>query len=329
MKKISWGIMGTARIGLERVIPAMQKGNYTVIQGIASRTLEQAEKAAGSLQIPKAYGSYDDMLADKSIDAVYIPLPNHLHVEWAVKSLKAGKHVLCEKPIGLNYREAEYLYREAKKYPHLKVMEAFMYRFHPQWQKTKELVQKQVIGDVKTIHSFFSYYKDDPCDIRNRADTGGGGLLDIGCYCISTARFLFDKEPGLVCGTIEYDPVFHTDRFVSGILVFENKTSTFTCATQLIPYQRVFVYGTKGRIEIEIPFNAPDDTPCRLFLQTGSGTREISFDVCNQYTLQGDAFSSSILENTETPVPIDDAVANMKVIDRMKQSAETGSWVRV
>lgn len=329
MKKISWGIISTAKIGVKKVIPAMQKGNYTIIRGIASRTLEQAEKRAKTLQIPVTYGSYEELLADKSIDAVYIPLPNHLHVEWTIKSLQAGKHVLCEKPIGLNYEEADSLYREVQKYPGLKVMEAFMYRFHPQWQKAMELVREQAIGEIKTIHSFFSYYNDNPGDIRNQADIGGGGLLDIGCYCISVSRFLFDSEPLRVFGTIEYDPEFKTDRLASGILEYENKTSTFTCATQLVPYQRVIVYGTGGRIEIEIPFNAPNDRPCRLFCQRGPETEEITFEVCDQYTLQGDAFSKSILENKDTPTPLDDAVANMKVIDRIKQSAETGTWVEV
>jgi predicted dehydrogenase len=329
MKKLSWGIMSTARIALQKVIPAMQKGRYTEIRGIASRSKEQAEKAAGLLQIPVAYGSYQDMLADPGIEAVYIPLPNHLHVEWSIASLKAGKHVLCEKPVGLDYREADRLCREAKKFPGLKIMEAFMYRFHPQWQKTKDLVKEKAIGEVTTIQSFFSYNKDDPGDIRNRVETGGGGLLDIGCYCISLSRFLFDSEPRLVSGIIDYDPSYKTDRLVSGILDFGGKTSTFTCATRLIPYQRVIIFGTKGKIEIEIPFNAPNDRSCRIFLQEGENIKKITFEICDQYTLQGDAFSQSILDKTSVPTPITDAAATMKVIDTLKKSAKTGTWVKV
>jgi predicted dehydrogenase len=241
--------------------------------------------------------------------------------------LHAGKHVLCEKPIGLSSAEAQELLAVAKKYPQLNVMEAFMYRFHPQWQRARRMVKDGEIGDLVTVQSFFSYYNSDPQNVRNMADIGGGGLMDIGCYCISLARFLFDVEPKRVCGTIEYDPQFKTDRFASGILDFGVGISTFTCGTQLAPYQRVNILGTKGRIEIEIPFNAPPDQPCRIWYQKDHIKKEIEFDICDQYTIQGDLFSQAVLKGTEVPTPLDDSVANMKVIENILQSAKTGTWI--
>jgi predicted dehydrogenase len=326
MKKLNWGILSTAKIGIEKVIPAMQQGKLSEIVAIASRTHESAREAAKNLKIPKAFGSYQDLLDDTSIDAVYIPLPNHMHVPWTIKALAANKHVLCEKPIALTATEAKELLKETEKFPHLKVMEAFMYRHHPQWIRALELINGGGIGMVKTVHSFFSYYNDDPENIRNMVDIGGGGLMDIGCYCISLARLIFDEEPQRVFGKIEYDPGFETDRICSGILDFVQGTSTFTCSTQLVPYQRVNVFGTKGRIEIEIPFNAPPDKPCKMLFQNNEIIEEIEIKICDQYTIQGDLFSLSVLKNEKLPTPIEDAVENMKVLEAVIQSAEKEEW---
>ena len=326
MKKLNWGILSTAKIGIEKVIPAMQHGKLSKIVAIASRTHESAREAAKNLKIPKAFGSYQDLLDDTSIDAVYIPLPNHMHVPWTIKALAANKHVLCEKPIALTATEAKELLKETEKFPHLKVMEAFMYRHHPQWIRALELINGGGIGMVKTIHSFFSYYNDDPENIRNMVDIGGGGLMDIGCYCISLARLIFDEEPQRVFGKIEYDPVFETDRICSGILDFVQGTSTFTCSTQLVPYQRVNVFGTKGRVEIEIPFNAPPDKPCKMLFQNNEIIEEIEIEICDQYTIQGDLFSLAVLKNEKVPTPIEDALANMKVLEAVIQSAEKEEW---
>ena len=326
MKKLNWGILSTAKIGIEKVIPAMQQGKLNEIVAIASRTHENAREAAKNLKIPKAYGSYQELLDDTSIEAVYIPLPNHMHVPWTIKALAANKHVLCEKPIALTATEAKELLKETEKFPHLKVMEAFMYRHHPQWIQALELINGGGIGVVKTVHSFFSYYNDDPENIRNMVDIGGGGLMDIGCYCISLARLIFDEEPQRVFGKIEYDPGFETDRICSGILDFVQGTSTFTCSTQLVPYQRVNVFGTKGRIEIEIPFNAPPDKPCKMLFQNNEIIEEIEITICDQYTIQGDLFSLAVLKNEKVPTPIEDAVANMKVLEAVIQSAEKEEW---
>ncbi len=326
MKKIHWGILSTAKIGIEKVIPAMQQGKHCQIAAIASRTQKSAQETAKQLKIPKSYGSYQELLDDTCIDAVYIPLPNHMHVPWTIKALVAGKHVLCEKPIALTVVEAEILLQETQNFPHLKVMEAFMYRHHPQWLRALDLIKEGGIGTVKTVHSFFSYFNDDPENIRNIVNIGGGGLMDIGCYCISLARLIFDAEPQRVMGKIEFDPEFKTDRLCSGILDFGQGTSTFTCSTQLVPYQRVSIFGTKGRVEIEIPFNAPPEQPCKILHQCNDQIEEIELEICDQYTIQGDLFALAVLNNEKVPTPLEDAVANMKVLEAIIQSADNKCW---
>ncbi len=327
MQRVRWGILSTANIGTRKVIPAMQRSELCEVLAIASRNQATADEAATGLGIPRAYGSYEALLADSDIDAVYIPLPNHLHVPWSIRALEAGKHVLCEKPIGLSAAEGDTLLTEAAKHPHLKVMEAFMYRYHPQWQTTKQLVDSGEIGSVRVIQAAFSYYNVDPANIRNIAEIGGGGLMDIGCYCVSLARFLFHGEPQKVCGLVENDPSFGTDRLASAILDFGTGLATFFCSTQLVPYQRVNVFGTKGRIEIQIPFNAPPDRPCRIWHETDGESVEIAFDDCDQYTIQGDLFAASILNDIPVPTPLADAVANMRVIEAIQASASSGNWV--
>jgi len=327
MNKVRWGVLGTANIGVKKVIPAMQQGKHVEMAGIASRDRARAERVAGQLGIPKAYGSYETLLADPEIDAVYIPLPNHLHVPWSIKALEAGKHVLCEKPIGLSAAEGQKLLDVASRYPRQKIMEAFMYRHHPQWQRARQIVTAGEIGAVRTIHVFFSYHNVNPENIRNMAEIGGGGLMDIGCYCISQARFIFGAEPARVCGILEYDPAFRTDRLASGILDFGDRTATFTCSTQLTPYQRVNIFGTEGQIEIEIPFNAPPDRPCRMWRQRGDAVEEIVLEICNQYTIQGDLFSLAVLNDTAVPTPLTDAVANMRAIEAIIESGKRRAWV--
>lgn len=323
MDKVRWGIISTAKIGREKVIPAMQKGSFCRIDAIASRDLHRAQEIAGLLKIPKVYGTYEELLNDPDIDAIYIPLPNHMHVEWAIKSIEAGKHVLCEKPLGLSVEEINKLREVSLKNPSLKIMEAFMYRFHPQWQHVKKLVDEGGVGELKMVQSFFSYYNDDPANIRNRKEAGGGGLMDIGCYCISFARYLFNREPKRVLGTMVFDPVTQTDILTSAILDFSSGSSAFTCSTRLTPYQRVNILGSEARIEIEIPVNAPPDKPVRIWIHDNTGTEEIVFDPADQYTLQGDAFSKAILNNTAVPTPLEDAINNMKVIEAIFEEVKS------
>ncbi len=329
MAKISWGVISTANIGVEKVIPAMQKGAYTEVKAIASRDLNRAKETAQKLGIPKVYGTYEELLSDKEIQAVYIPLPNHLHVPWTIKSLEAGKHVLCEKPIAMNFEEVLHLQEEVEKFPGLKVMEAFMYRHHPQTLKIKELIDGGTLGDLRNISTLFSYFNDNPQDVRNQSEIGGGGLLDIGCYCISISRFLFGSEPKRVCGSIEYDPKFKIDRLVSAVMEFEKGTAVFSCATQMFYNQFAEIFGTRGRIRAEVPFTPSPDEQAKITLHTNSGTEEITFDACDQYTIQGDLFSKAILENSNLPTPIEDAVANMKVIDGIFESAKKNMWVEI
>lgn len=329
MKKLAWGILSTSKFAARATIPATQKSKYSEVVGIASRDKERAARLAAQLGIPKTYGSYEALLQDPGIDVVYNPLPNHLHVEWTLKALRAGKHVLCEKPIGLNCDDARRLEHAAEEFPKLKLMEAFMYRHHPQWKKVKELVGNGEIGEVKGIHSLYSYYNEDTSNIRNKADIGGGGMLDIGCYCVSLSRFVFGCEPGRVLGRIERDPNTGIDRFASGTLDFGSGVATFSCGTQLQPYQRVNILGTKGRIELEIPFNAPNDRPARIRLQRGGPVEDMQFEVCDQYTIQADLFAEAIINDTDVPTPISDGIANMKVIDAVFESADKNSWVNI
>ena len=330
MRKVKWGVLGVAKIATEKVIPAMQKGEASEIFGIASRDAVKASEAANRLGVPRAYGSYEDLLADPDIEAVYNPLPNELHVPWTVRALDAGKHVLCEKPIALDANEAAQLVAARDRSGKL-VAEAFMVRFHPQWRRAKELSGTGAIGGVRAIQTFFCYRLLDPANVRN-IPPGGGGLYDIGCYAILTARYIFGAEPMRVAGVMDRDPNFMTDRLFSGLIEFPGaRHLSFTVGTQLAGHQRVTIAGEEGRIEIEIPFNAPPDRPTRILIDSGAdlfggGARIEEFPVCDQYALQGDAFSRAILDKSGLPYPIEDAIANMRVIDAMFRSAKSGTW---
>jgi predicted dehydrogenase len=327
-------VLSTANIGLKKVIPAMQLGELTTVAAIASRNLGHAQQAAAKLNIPKAYGSYEELLADPEIDAIYNPLPNQLHVPWTIQAAKAGKHVLCEKPLSLSVAEAKTLLA-VRASTGVKIGEAFMIRTYPQWLRLRQLLSEGRIGQLRSIAGFFSYFNADAANIRNQVDCGGGALMDVGCYCIHASRYAFGRLPNRVSGLIDRDPAMQTDRLTSAMLDFGDDSgpgqAIFTCSTQLVPYQRMHFFGTTGRIEIEIPFNAPPDRPTRIFIDNGqdvfgSGIVIETFPTCDQYTLQGDAFSKAVLENTEVPVPLEDAIANMAVIEAIFQSAKSGQW---
>jgi predicted dehydrogenase len=330
MKKIRWGVLSTANIGVKKVLPAMQRGQLSSIAAIASRDLAKARAVATQLDIPTAYGSYEELLADPNIDAIYNPLPNQLHVPWTIKAAEAGKHVLCEKPIAMSAGEARTLLAVRERTGVL-IGEAFMIRSHPQWLRVRALIDEGRIGTLRSVAAYFSYFNTDPANIRNQPETGGGALYDIGCYCIQSARYAFGAQPTRVCGLIDRDPQLGTDRLTSALLDFPAGHAIFTASTQLVPYQRVHLFGTQGRIEIEIPFNAPPDRPTRLFIDDGSditGARIVTetFPVVDQYTLQGDAFSRAILEGTPVPVSLEEGIANMAVIDAIFASAKSRQW---
>jgi predicted dehydrogenase len=333
MQKLRWGVLGVAGIAMKKVIPAMQRGSLTEVVAIASRDRGKADDAAKMLGIPRAYGSYDALLADTDVEAVYIPLPNHLHLEWATHAAEAGKHVLCEKPIALTAAEARTLV-EVRDRTGVTIQEAFMVRTHPQWLQAQAIVRSGRVGELRAMAGFFSYYNADPRNIRNIADYGGGALMDIGCYLVTTARMMFEREPDRVMAAVERDPVMRTDRLTSIVLDFGSGHAIGTCATQLVPHQRMNILGTRGRIELEIPFNAPPDRPSVMTVDDGSdlfgaGIERITFDVIDQYTVQGDRFSRTVREGIEPAVPLEDAVANMTAIDALFRSAETGCWERL
>ena len=326
MAKVKWGIISTADIGVIKVIPGMLKSDELEVVAISSRNLKRAKTWAEKLGIPRAYGSYEDMLADPDIEAVYNPLPNHLHVPLTMAAAKAGKHVLCEKPIAMNAAEAKQL-KKAPKGIH--IAEAFMVRHATQWIEARNLVKKGKIGEVRAIQVFFSYFNRDPKNVRNIADIGGGGLLDIGCYPITVSRFIYGAEPKRVVATLERDPKFRTDRTGGGLADFgDGRHLSFTISTQLAPYQRVHICGTKGRIEIEIPFNAPPDRPNRYFVQ-GMEMNEGSWTelpVSDQYQLQAEAFGRVVRGKEKLVWGVDDAIQNMKIIDAYFRSEKSGRW---
>ena len=330
MKKVSWGVLSTANIGLEKVIPAMKLGDLCSLDAIASRSVHSARAAADAMGIPKAYGSYEELLADPAIEAIYNPLPNDMHVPWTLAAARAGKHVLCEKPFAMTADEAAQVRDVADK---VHIMEAFMVRFHPQWLRAREIVRSGALGELRTVQAFFSYFNRKPDNIRNRLDVGGGAIYDIGCYAIVAGRYLFESEPLRVISLIDRDPQFHTDRTASALIDFGGgRRLEFTVSTQSTPYQRVHAVGTERRLEIEIPFNAPLGGATRLFLDEGKvhGNAQAvteNFAPCNMYTLQGDAFSRVVRGEIPLPYGVEDAICNMRVIDALFVSEKSGGWV--
>jgi len=322
---VRWGVLSTAKIGIDKVIPATAAADRCEVVAIASRDLERARAAASELGIARAFGSYEDLLADPDVDAVYNPLPNNLHAEWTIAAARAGKHVLCEKPLATTSADAERMIQACEAEGVL-LMEAFMYRLHPTWEAVTSLVASGRIGELKTVQSWFSYFNDDPGDIRNLVETGGGALYDIGCYCVNLSRMLFGAEPERVGGSVLRDPVMGIDVLTSGILDFGDVVATFTCSTRAEPDQRVHIYGTDGRISIEIPFNIPPDRPTRVFVTAGGDppvrpeTEVLTFDPANEYTIQAERFAAAVLDGGQVPIPPSDAVGNLRVIEELFRS---------
>jgi predicted dehydrogenase len=332
MKSVIWGVLSTAKIGTQKVIPGMQKSDWCDIRAIASRSIASAREAGNALGIPKAYGSYDELLADPEIEAIYNPLPNHLHVPLTIRAAEAGKHVLCEKPIALTGEEVRRLRTVEGK---VHIMEAFMVRFHPQWLRARELIRQGYVGTPRAVQVFFSYFNTDPGNIRNMAEIGGGALYDIGCYPIVVGRFLFETEPTRAIALIDRDADFRTDRMSSALVDFgSGRHLDFTVSTQCVPYQRVQICGTKGRIEIQIPFNAPQGATTRILLDDGlaldgSSIRTETLPQSDQYMLQGEAFSRAIRGEIDLPYGVDVAERNMRVIDALFRSEKSERWERV
>jgi predicted dehydrogenase len=330
-KKVKWGVLGAASIARRRVLPAMKDCERAEVVAVGSRSLDKAKEFASQFSIPRAYGSYEELLKDPEVEAIYNPLPNHLHVEWSIRAASHGKHVLCEKPLSRTVAEARLLLKARDKH-RVKIGEAFMVRTHPHWLRTVELVHSGRIGKLRGAFGFFSFFNVDPANTRNNVECAGGALMDIGCYPIKTTRFVFGEEPLRVIACIERDPSFKTDRLTSAILEYPSGQCIFTASTQMIYYQRMQFLGTEGRIDVEIPFNAPTDKPCRIFvddgrdLYAGGSLVTESFPICNQFTIQADLFSAAIQDNTEVPNPLEDAFANMAVIEALFRSEKSGKW---
>jgi predicted dehydrogenase len=325
--KVRWGVLSTARIATEKVIPGFRRSAMGEVVAIASRDAGRARASADALGIPRSHGSYEALLADPAVDAVYIPLPNHLHAEWSIRALEAGKHVLCEKPLALSAADAARMAHAATASGRL-LMEAFMYRHHPSWIAVQELVASGRIGRLQAVDSWFSYFLDDPANIRNVLEYGGGALYDIGCYSVSLSRLLFGAEPDEVSASIVRDPVSGVDILTTGHMTFPGGLASFTCATLVEPDQRVHIYGTAGRIEIEIPFNIPPDRPTRVFVIQGGdppvapATETLEFAPADQYACQADVFAEALLAGGPPPVGPEDAVANLRVIERLFAAAQ-------
>jgi predicted dehydrogenase len=321
---VRWGVLSTARIGVDKVIPAIRTAARCEVVAIASRELARAQAAASALGIERAYGSYEELLADPDVDAVYNPLPNDLHAPWTIAAAGAGKHVLCEKPLAMDAAEAERMIAACEEAGVL-LMEAFMYRLHPTWEAVRELVISGRIGELRAVQSWFSYFNDDPNDIRNVAASGGGALYDIGCYSVNLSRMLFGTEPVRIQGSVTRDPVTGIDTLTSGILGFADGVATFTCAIRAEPDQRVHIYGANGRISFEIPFNIPPDLPMRVFVTAGGDppvrpeTEVLTFDPANEYTIQAERFAAAVLDRTPVPIPPSDAVGNLRVIEELSR----------
>lgn len=331
---LNWGVLSTAKIGRLQVIPAMQQSAVVNVLAIASRDLSNAKAVASELNIQRAYGSYEALLDDPDIDAIYNPLPNHLHVPISIQAMRAGKHVLCEKPIALNEAQARELLAVSEQ-TGMQIEEAFMVRSNPQWLRVQQIIQSGRIGRLCAIQGAFSYYNDAQSDIRNQVEMGGGGIYDIGCYLITLSRMITSEEPLKVAAVIDRDPLLKVDRLASAMMVFPSGIQvTWVCSTQMVPYQRLHFLGSKGRVEVDIPFNAPNNQPNRIFIDTGielghsplKGMDLEELPLADQYEIQGRLFSEAILQNKPMPVSMQDSIANMKVIDAIFHAAETGQW---
>jgi predicted dehydrogenase len=329
MTKVKWGILSTAKIATDKVIPALQKCPDIEVAAIASRSPARAKKAAAALGIGRAHGSYEALIADPDIEVIYNPLPNHLHVPLTLAAARAGKHVLCEKPMAMTAAEARVLRKAPRG---VLIAEAFMIRHAPQWLEVKRLLKARTIGEVKIVQVHFSYFNRNPRDVRNQAKIGGGGLLDIGCYAMTAARFVFGAEPERVAAMMERDPAFKTDRVLSALADFgKGRHLSFAISTQLAQSQRVAIIGSKGRIDVEVPFNAPADRPTRIFIQgmTLNEGEWRSFPPSDQYQLQGEAFSRAVRKEEKLAFGVDNAIANMAALDAVARAGKSGKWEKV
>ncbi len=332
MADVKWGVLSTAKIGMKQVIPGIQGSRGNTVHAIASRNAAAAAEAAAEAGIPVSYGSYEELLADSDIEVVYIPLPNHMHVEWSIKAMEAGKHVLCEKPLALNQEDLQKLMDVSRK-TGMVIQEAFMVKHHPQWKTAKKIAGDGTLGELKAIQGIFAYYNVDEGNIRNIPEYGGGGIWDIGCYPVVTSRYIFGEEPLKICSMVEYDPVMRIDRLASVMMQFPSGQASFICSTQMVGTQTMELLGTEGRLQVEIPFNAPPDKPCHIFLSKGEFYQDqwqlLDFDICNQYGLEAESMVRTIRGEEESVMSLEDSLNNLKALEAIFRSAGSGAWEEV
>ncbi len=329
MEPVRWGVLSTSSFAEKSFLPGIRQGPLVELAAVASRDLTRSTEFAERNDIPTAYGSYEELLADPTIDVIYNPLPNDLHVEWTRRAAEAGKHVMCEKPMGLNAAEVATLLPLATK---VHIAEAFMVRFHPQWHETRELVRSGSLGAISHGHVAFSYMNVDGTNIRNIASNGGGAMYDIGCYAVVAARWFFEAEPVRVAALMDIDPTFCTDRLTSGIFDFgDGRSCTFSVSTQAVYHQRVQIHGSDARLEMTIPFNPLGDAPAIYLTHRGESIDGLDAErhvvpANNQYTSQGEAFSRRVREEAPTDAPLRDALTNMGIIDAVFRAASSGRF---
>jgi predicted dehydrogenase len=328
MKPVTWGVLSVSSHFVGKINTNVRKSGLNVVHAIASRSIDRARAAATQLGIPKAYGSYAELLADKDIEAVYIPLPNHLHAQWVKKAADAGKHVLCEKPFAMNAAEAEEAFDHATRKGVL-VMESLMYRFHPQWIRAGEIVRSGELGEIHAVNTFFSYMIADPGNVRNILEIGGGGMRDVGSYAVSAARFLVGAEPTRVLALIYRDQSLKTDTLSTGVLDFGKARSVFTVGTQSQPVQQVDAVGSAGNLTVHIPFNVYPDTPAKVTVTSWLGTRTVFTPVADQFAEVFDAFSRAVRGGGLVPQPPEDTVNNQRALDALFRSEKSGTWEAV
>ncbi|UTW12868.1 Gfo/Idh/MocA family protein [Marinobacterium rhizophilum] len=318
---IRFAIMGSAKIARTQLAPAILEAGYP-IQAVASRSLEQARAFATEVGAKRYYDNYDALFSDDQVDAVYIPLPNHLHVPWAIKAMAAGKHVLCEKPIALDRADLQPLLEAAARFDGT-LMEAFMVCHHAQWSAIHQKILP-AIGDLRALHAVFSYGLTDAKNVRNVPEWGGGGLLDIGCYTVLAGRWCFGADPVRVQSSIDLDPQFGIDRQTSALLDYgQGRTLSLTVCTQAARYQRLLLLGSKGWAELEIPFNAPNEgVRIRLAPDGGLGAGEIiEIPPQNQYASMVRAFAEQA-QSGKAWNNLEQSAALIQVLDQIRTNAK-------
>jgi len=329
--KLRWGIMGCAKIARKSVIPGIQQSDRGVVAAIASRSEMKARETAAQLGIPKYYGNYEELLADESIDVVYIPLPNNMHKEWVIRAAEAGKHVLCEKPFAMNAGEAEEMVQACER-AGVKLAEAFMYRHHPRYNRIREIVESGEIGFIRGIHGTFTYNNAaDLANFRNSKELGGGAIYDIGVYPISAARYILGTEPEAATVHAMFSEQHgDVDMMASGLLEFPNKIAlTFDCAMWADYRNTLEILGSDGRIEIPSAFVAGPDKPSHFNVIAGGVNHRIEARDVNPYSEQADDLAAAILDGKPQKFAANDAIHNMRVVDACLKSARTRTRVLV